>query len=152
MLLYDWRYVSNSSMIEKCNNPILLSHQYLQERERLFAKFHPHSAANAINSTRKNGSKNTSSPSSSFPGILKKTSHRRESIPFNPSSFPGRLTMKSAFNSNLEQDDLSVNDREKCIELLENYRKQVLNGDICAGDCPNDGISCATGVCRAHLR
>ena len=96
----EW-YVSNSSMIEKCNNPILLSHQYLQERERLFAKFHPHSAANAINSTRKNGSKNTSSPSSSFPGILKKTSHRRESIPFNPSSFPGRLTMKSAFRPNV---------------------------------------------------
>ena len=126
------------------------NHYHLQERERLYAKFHPHSATNAINSGRKNGAKNPSSPSST--GILKKPSQRTESIPFNPSSFPGRLTLKSAFNSNLGQDDLSVNDREKCIVLLENYRKQVLNGDICAGDCPNDGISCSSGVCRAHLR
>ena len=93
-------------------------------------------------------------PHSQTTGILKKQplSKSLTAPSCNPATFPGRLTLKSAFNSNCAQDDLSVNDQEKCINLLENYRKQVLKGDICAGDCPNDGISCITGVCRAHLR
>ena len=47
---------------------------------------------------------------------------------------------------------LSVQDRKKVHELLDKYRKMVEARDICAGDCPNDGVSCQSGVCRAHLR
>ena len=123
----------------------------LQERERLYVKFHPHSVLTANISAHKNVANN---PHSQTTGILKKQplSKSLTAPSCNPATFPGRLTLKSAFNSNCAQDDLSVNDQEKCILLLKNYRKQVLKGDICAGDCPNDGISCMTGVCRAHLR
>ena len=120
----------------------------LQERERLYLKFNPHSDTNSKSSFRNNGG-NTGQ--SMLSGILKKSS-TTAAAPCSPSSFPGRLILKSAFTSNSAQDDLSIHDKEKCAILLENYRKQVLNGEICGGDCPNDGISCTTGVCRAHLR
>ena len=47
---------------------------------------------------------------------------------------------------------LAVEDLKKLHQLLDKYCKLVEAGDLCAGDCPNDGVSCSSGVCRAHLR
>ena len=124
----------------------------MQEKERLYRKFHPHADTIGNNSPRR---KILNAQSSPITGILKKPASNASNanvISCSPSSFPGRLTLKSAFSIDYSQDDLSIHDQEKCNSLLENYRKVIINGEICAGDCPNDGISCSTGVCRAHLR
>ena len=47
---------------------------------------------------------------------------------------------------------MAVEDLKKLHQLLDKYCKLVEAGELCAGDCPNDGVSCSTGVCRAHLR
>ena len=67
---------------------------------------------------------------------------------------PGRLiqpTQKQTWGAGDFQ--MLVNeDRKKAQELLDKYRQLVDAGELCAGDCPNDGVACASGVCRAHLR
>ena len=127
-----------------------------QEQDRLSVKFrHQHAGTTASNTSSSHVGKDSHTESLPSPtkGILKKSNSKVQVVTcINPSPVPGRLTLKSAFNRNNSQDDLSIHDNEKCNALLDNYRKLVLNGDICSGNCPNDGISCTTGVCRAHLR
>ena len=48
--------------------------------------------------------------------------------------------------------NLREKDQKQLEQLLVKYRQMVEAGDLCAGDCPNDGVSCPSGVCRAHLR
>ena len=66
---------------------------------------------------------------------------------------PGRLiqpTQKQTWGGDFLA--MAVEDLKKLHQLLDKYCKLVEAGDLCAGDCPNDGVSCSTGVCRAHLR
>ncbi len=51
-----------------------------------------------------------------------------------------------------DADNLTLGDEARCADLLRRYRRLVLGGHICGGDCPDGGVSCPSGVCRAHLR
>ena len=48
--------------------------------------------------------------------------------------------------------NLREKDQKQLELLLVKYRQMVESGNLCAGDCPNDGVTCPSGVCRAHLR
>ena len=67
----------------------------------------------------------------------------------------GRLIHRQlSFNQPWGGDPTSLRekDQKQLEQLLQKYRHLVENGELCAGDCPNDGITCPSGVCRAHLR
>ncbi len=51
-----------------------------------------------------------------------------------------------------ESDNLTLGDAARCADLLRRYRRLVLGGEICGGDCPDGGVACPSGICRAHLR
>ena len=69
-----------------------------------------------------------------------------------PTAVPGRLLVRMSTSSYEVTDSLAADDESKCRQLLQKYRHLVTKGDLCAGDCPNDGLSCSSGVCRSHLR
>lgn len=84
------------------------------------------------------------------------SNHFNKSVSSSPVAIPGRL-IHARQNSTLTQwggdfEVLADEDRLKVQELLIKYGQLVDSGDLCAGDCPNDGITCSSGVCRAHLR
>ncbi|TRY62162.1 hypothetical protein TCAL_03708 [Tigriopus californicus] len=64
----------------------------------------------------------------------------------------GRLSVRTETSSSPETDNLTLGDAERCRSLLETYRRKVSDGEICGGDCADGGISCPSGVCRAHNR
>ena len=65
---------------------------------------------------------------------------------------PGRLLLRMTTMSYEVTDSVAIDDEEQCRQLLQKYRQLVSKGDLCGGDCPNDGMSCSSGVCRSHLR
>ena len=62
------------------------------------------------------------------------------------------LSSKFSYGTNIKLESVTGKDRDKTRMLLETYHRQVTSGELCGGDCPNDGITCPSGVCRAHLR
>jgi hypothetical protein len=60
--------------------------------------------------------------------------------------------MKMSSSSSPDSDNLTLGDSVRCLGLIDTYRVLVESRDICGGDCPDDGASCPSGICRAHLR
>ena len=119
------------------------------------AKFRPRSSIKSNSSSRGRGGPEAGAGGGGG-GILKKDSSGREK---EPVALPGRIISdsrgrqhSSTSASAADLDNLALNDGEKVYQLLDNYRRQVSVGEMCGGDCPNDGILCPSGICRAHLR
>jgi len=65
----------------------------------------------------------------------------------------GRLIQRqSTLTCGGDPNNLLERDQKQLEVLLQKYRRLVELGELCGGDCPNDGITCPSGVCRAHLR
>ena len=118
------------------------------------AKFRPRSSIKSNSSSSSRGPEGAGGG-----GILKKDSLGEK----EPVALPGRIISDSRGRlqhsstsaggcSAADLDNLALNDGDKVYQLLENYRRQVSVGELCGGDCPNDGIVCPSGICRAHLR
>lgn len=117
-------------------------HGLAKERQRLAEKFRPRTAV-----IRSPGA--ATSP------------HAQNGAQFAATSGPvgcanvvvaGRLSVRTETSSSPETDNLTLGDGERCQALLETYRRKVSDGEICGGDCEDGGISCPSGVCRAHNR
>jgi len=81
------------------------------------------------------------------------SNHFNKCITSSPVAIPGRLiqaTQKQSWGGDFQS--LAQQDTLRVYQLLQKYRQLVDTGELCAGDCPNDGVSCSSGVCRAHLR
>ena len=81
------------------------------------------------------------------------SNHFNKCITSSPVAIPGRLiqpTQKQSWGG--DHQTLAEQDTQRVYQLLQKYRQLVDTGELCAGDCPNDGVSCSSGVCRAHLR
>ena len=46
----------------------------------------------------------------------------------------------------------TLGDAVRCLALVDAYRRSVESGELCGGDCPEEGAGCQSGVCRARLR
>ena len=46
----------------------------------------------------------------------------------------------------------TLGDAVRCLALVDSYRRSVEGGEMCGGDCPEEGAGCQSGVCRARLR
>ena len=55
-------------------------------------------------------------------------------------------------NSQIIVELQTVGDAVRCLALVDSYRRAVESGEMCGGDCPEEGAGCQSGVCRARLR